>query len=377
MLKPMKISPESAYKLKQLFFILLYWVTMTRIVVSLEIYRVDGLTGLLFDFDLFATLRQNMITATISGLTIGVVTGLSEVFVFQRSFFRNRSFLQLMAIKMLVYFVFISVIALITAYVYMVTVRDMVRHDAVLSVMRLMNTNGFYHLLVIGMLLSFGIIFLLIIQSKMGPRFFTAILLGRYHRPREENRIFLFIDLTSSTRMAEQLGHELYSRLIQQCFKDFAELVIQHRGQIYQFVGDEVVVTWKSGREDNFPDSIRLFLALKRLLLEKADFYTNRFGVTPAFKGAIHTGPVMVAEVGGSLKSEIAYHGDVLNTTSRMMELCKHYQKDLIISEEVSFHVHPDECKAEIQLEGEIQLRGKNNKLRLFSVSEKQQELGM
>jgi adenylate cyclase len=373
----MNIAPENTYRLKQLFLILLYWVTMTRIVVSLEIYRVDGLTGLLFDLDLFSTLRQNMITATISGLTIGMVTGLSEVFVFQRSFFRNRSFLQLMAIKMLVYFIFISVIALSTAYVYMIAVREMIHHDAVISVMRLLNTNGFYHLLVIGMLLSFGIIFLLIIQSKMGPRFFTAILSGRYHRPREENRIFLFADLTSSTRMAEQLGHELYSRLIQQCFKDFAELVIRYRGHIYQFVGDEVVVTWKSGRENNFPDSIRLFLALKRLLLEKADFYNSRFGVTPAFKGAIHTGPVMVAEVGGSIKSEIAYHGDVLNTTSRMMELCKFYGKDLIISEEVSFHIQPDDCNADIRLEGEIQLRGKNNKLRLFSVAENQQELGM
>jgi adenylate cyclase len=38
----------------------------------------------------------------------------------------------------------------------------------------------------------------------------------------------------------------------------------------------------------------------------------------PEFKGALHGGNVVVSEV-GKYKSEIAYHGDVLNTTSRML----------------------------------------------------------
>ena len=369
----MHLSPENAYRLKQLFFIVLYWVTLTRVVVSLEFYRVDGLTGLLFDLELFASLRQNMITATLSGLAIGLVTGLGEVFIFRNFYFRSRSFLQLMMIKMLLYFITISIIAIITAYLYLVTLRGQDGLEATQTVTDMLGSNGFYHLLIIGMLLSFGINFLLIMQGKMGPGIFTAILTGRYHKPREERRIFLFADLTSSTAMAEKLGHEKYSSLIQQVFMEFSELVIRHGGDIYQFVGDEVVVTWRTKRASNFAASIRLFLAFKELLNKRSDFYRERHGVNPAFKGAIHAGPVMVAEVGGNIKSEIAYHGDVLNTTSRMMELCKFYSKDLIISEEVSIHLVPDHCDADIRYQGEIRLRGKNNKLRLFSVEGKKQ----
>jgi adenylate cyclase len=367
----MHLSPENVYRLKQLFFIVLYWVTMTRIVVSLEFYSVDGQVGSMFDLDLFASLRHNMITATLSGLAIGIVTGLGEVFLFKSIYFRSRSFLQLMVIKMLAYFLIIAVIAMATAYLYLVTLRGSEGLEAMVTIFKLLNSNGFYHLLMIGLLLSFGINFLLIIQGKMGPRIFTAILSGKYHKPREEHRIFLFADLKSSTEMAERLGHKEYSRLIQQCFKDFAEMVIRFRGDIYQFVGDEVVVTWKAKNTGHYTDSIRLFFAFRQFLVERNELYKQRYGVLPAFKGAVHAGPVMVAEVGGTIKSEIAYHGDVLNTTSRMMELCKFYKKDLIISEEVSYHLNPEECNADIRLEGEIQLRGKNNKLRLFSAEQK------
>ena len=54
----------------------------------------------------------------------------------------------------------------------------------------------------------------------------------------------MFLDLKSSTTHAEQLGHIKYSQLIQDCFYELTEVVTRREAQIYQYVGDEIVLTW-------------------------------------------------------------------------------------------------------------------------------------
>lgn len=82
------------------------------------------------------------------------------------------------------------------------------------------------------------------IDRKLGQGVLLKFLLGQYYQPKEEERVFLFMDLKSSTFYAEKLGHFKYSRLIQDCFKDISSAVVKNHAQIYQYVGDEVVLTW-------------------------------------------------------------------------------------------------------------------------------------
>lgn len=52
-------------------------------------------------------------------------------------------------------------------------------------------------------------------DKKFGSGNLRKMLTGEFFRPKEENRIFMFLDLRSSTSMAEILGHIKYSELIQ------------------------------------------------------------------------------------------------------------------------------------------------------------------
>ncbi|MDH3650787.1 MAG: hypothetical protein OEQ53_13970, partial [Saprospiraceae bacterium] len=88
-------------------------------------------------------------------------------------------------------------------------------------------------------------LFILQVSEKLGQGVLANFLLGKYHRPTEVDRIFMFLDLKSSTSYAEKLGHLRYSELIQDCFYDLTEVVAKHRAQIYQYVGDEAVLIWK------------------------------------------------------------------------------------------------------------------------------------
>lgn len=364
-----KITPKQAFKLKELLFIVLYWVTLVRIVVAFQYFGLNPGGVILTDSNAFQILRENMIAGTSAGFLIGLFTGLSELFFFQR-YFRNQPIGKLMLAKLLVYSVWLVMITFFTLLAYYTIAKEKDILDAVSSALIMFTTNGFYHLFVTGFLLSMGINFILLMKSKIGHSIFVPILFGKFHKPREEERIFLFIDLKSSTKMAEQLGHEKYSQLIQDCFLDLSDLVIQYRGSVYQFVGDEAVISWKTKRKDNYTNSVNLFFAYQQRLIQKCEFYRRKYNVVPSFKGSLNAGKVMVAEVGGSVKSEIAYHGDVLNSASRMMELCKLYQKDLILPESFVEQISPIEFGLEIEFQAELLLRGKNKKMKIYSCSE-------
>ena len=59
------------------------------------------------------------------------------------------------------------------------------------------------------------------------------------------DRAFMFLDLKSSTHLAEKLEHVSYSRLVQDCYAELTVPLIQYNAEVYQYVGDEVVLTWR------------------------------------------------------------------------------------------------------------------------------------
>jgi len=173
--------------------------------------------------------------------------------------------------------------------------------------------------------------------------------------------------LKDSTTIAEKLGHIIYSKLLQQCFLDLNKLIPQAHAEIYQYVGDEAVLTWKiRSFESHFIRPVRLFFAYKKRLEKKGKYYTNKFGLIPEFKAGLHGGVVTVAEI-GDLKREIAYHGDVVNTTSRLRSACNEFSKDLLTSE---FVIRNIDKKYDYEIEeiGEVMLKGKKNSLKVFSI---------
>jgi class 3 adenylate cyclase len=54
----------------------------------------------------------------------------------------------------------------------------------------------------------------------------------------------MFLDLNDSTAIAARLGPVRFNDFKNDFFYDIAEPVLETRGQIYQYVGDEAVVTW-------------------------------------------------------------------------------------------------------------------------------------
>ena len=228
-------------------------------------------------------------------------------------------------------------------------------------------TPGFYISFLSYFLFSILFInFFLQMNRKIGPGNMFKLLIGRYHTPREEKRIFMFLDLIGSTTIAEKLGHKEYSHLLRHCFHDLTDIVLKYRAEIYQYVGDEVVLSWTEKSGLSHLNCIKTFFAFENEINSNDSYYLQRFNIVPKFSAGLDMGMVTVAEI-GDIKREIAFHGDVLNTAARLQAICKNYDCKMLISDQLAMNLNATDG-FDKKLIGEIKLRGKQERIKVYRI---------
>lgn len=181
----------------------------------------------------------------------------------------------------------------------------------------------------------------------------------------EVERIFMFLDITSSTAIAEKLGHLKYFELLNDFFNDIESPIEANKGEIYQYVGDEVVVSWPLTEGIKKANCVNCFFDIVERINELNDKYSEKYELIPTFKAGMHYGKVSTGTI-GTLKKEIIYTGDVLNTTSRIEGQCNIHNVNLLLSEALLDQI-PNENHFEFSRIGEISLRGKSAFVTLFT----------
>lgn len=203
------------------------------------------------------------------------------------------------------------------------------------------------------------------VSLMLGEGNLTKLLRGKFYTPREETHIFMFLDLQSSTNLAERLGHIQYSLLIQECFNDLG-ITVENEAEVYQYVGDEAVLTWPLEVGLKNQNCLGAFYSFTSLLKEKSEHYRKKYGCEPFFKAGLHAGAVTVTEV-GKYKKEIAYHGDAINTAARIQGQCNVFNAELLISETLKNQL--DNKQFTFTTLGSIPLQGKEEEVSICAVS--------
>lgn len=194
------------------------------------------------------------------------------------------------------------------------------------------------------------------IMHIIGPRVLGNLLIGRYQSPVEEDRVFLFIDLAGSTKIAQKLGDLDFQRLLSRIFFDIGETILEAGGEIHAYIGDGVIVTWPRKLGDARP--VISFFAIQDMLVRQRRSYRHAFGVEPQVRGAVHGGPVVMAACGDA-KRAIVYFGNTLNTTARLEEQAKRLDRDLVATADFAALLKLPEGIALEQI-GPVALRGRD-----------------
>ncbi len=207
----------------------------------------------------------------------------------------------------------------------------------------------------------------LLVNDKYGPGVFVKFLMGKYFNPSREERVFMFLDLRSSTSIAEQLGEEQYFNFLRDVYREATPAILKHKGEIYQYVGDEVIITWPLQSGIVNANCLNCFYEIRKALARKRLYFESTFGAFPEFKAGLHYGPVMAGEI-GVVKRDIAFSGDVLNTTSRIQGKCNELGVDILLSQSLTERLRGIVSTFQPREMGKIELRGKRDSVALFTV---------
>jgi adenylate cyclase len=341
-----------------------FWIIANILLVAI-INLQSQIVSNAYNIPIAGRFDSMVLVAILLGALYGVILGLAGYYL-ERKIFRNQALGKVILFKTLTS---LAVLVLILAMIRYILFDPLIsssfyrpgivlNEDAWRSSLLLMLVYYFFMTLVIS--------FINQVNKKYGPGVLVPLLLGRYRDPKEENRIFMFMDLRSSTATAEELGHLKYSAFIRDCFSDINEVLYPFRAQVYQYVGDEIVVTWpeREGLKNHF--CIAFYFACKRQFQNRRQYYMTSYGLLPEFKASAHTGTVTAVEI-GEVKRDIAYHGDTLNTASRIQSVCNDYSKTFLVSKFLLDKVGPH-SNMKTQDLGMILLKGKATKVGVASV---------
>jgi len=331
--------------------------------------------GILGDLKIYPSTNTNynfktaLLTATIGSFITGIFIGVLEVFLLG-NLFKKQSFLIAIGLKTVIYVFFICVFLLVMSVISNSILLNLPLIDPVVfkSVEYFLIDFAFWSVVLyigLGIIIS---LFVLEVSDSLGSGVLKNFLSGKYYRPIQEERIFMFLDMKSSTTIAENLGHVQYFKLLKAYYACMSDAIISFSGEVYQYVGDEIVVSWSLSKGMKNNNCIECFYAIKNQFNKRAEKFEHNFGIVPGFKAAIHFGTVTTGEI-GEVKKEILFTGDVLNTTARIQSLCNEYHSDLLISEVLLKKLHLTKKYITHNL-GDKELRGKGIKVTLHSVEQ-------
>jgi len=358
---------HSRYKLqiRQILIFGAIWMFFGFIYILVEFGFLGKLeqhprTGFMYSF------KESFIIISIGSLFMGLFQGLIEV-LWIRTYFSKLALWKKFVYKSIFYLVliilFFSITTLITNAILLDT--NIFSQKSLDDLLEFMSESIFWtSVIYTGMILDIAL-FYSEIEAYMGSNVLINYL-GKYHTPNQEKRIFMFLDMKSSTSIAETIGHKRYFKLLKKYYADMTNAILETSGEVYQYVGDEIVVTWKEKEGVRKNNCIHCFIKISNAINKNKEYYIEQFGSVPEFKAGIHVGEVTAGEI-GIIKKDIIYTGDVLNTTARIQGECNSHNSKMLISEELFKKLTEEEQYSFNKIE-KLLLQGKKEQVQLYDV---------
>lgn len=255
-----------------------FWITVVFTIIM--VYIVLSVYGNLIDLERDVSdldLQGFIERSIVSGILAGLIGGSAMVFVWEK-WLRTKTYGSSLWGILWTYTIIYFVISISASFseksseLALPFSHKSVWQSALLEILRIGEPQSY----IFWLLVLFGTLIVLLVNDKYGPGVFLDFLMGRYFHPKREERIFMFLDLRSSTTIAEQLGEERYFNFLKDVYRYATPGILNNQGEIYQYVGDEIVISWKMSRGTENANCIRSFFEVQKGLNEMADILSQR-----------------------------------------------------------------------------------------------------
>lgn len=179
----------------------------------------------------------------------------------------------------------------------------------------------------------------------------------------------LFSDINDFTPLCESRTPEEVITMLNEFFEEMLEIIFRHGGTVKQFVGDEIMVLY--GAPEEMPDHAARAVRTAKEMVERLQQLKAERGAESGFyevKIGIHTGSVVVGNVGNERRSEYAAVGDSVNTAARIEAITKEVGEAILVSEETRAEAITSLEGIEFVSRGVQRFKGKADQLEVFGI---------
>lgn len=356
-----KVSPVKRHERKVILSIALFWTS-----IDLIFFFWRKALGLLPDkyYSHEIYFAKELLVRETSVFIVSLLTGYFLISVLQ-NYLRGSSLWLNLLIKTLL----LILAAIVMTFIIYITYEWLIAGNTLGFSFRKFTYNLLHRNLLLEKMPEWILLFLFTqlaieVNQKYSPGVFFNIMIGKYLQPQEERRIIMFLDLKDSTPIAEKLGHKEYFKFIRDFIFAISYGFMENEGRIYQYVGDEIVVWWPESKA-NARNAIAALLTTRKELNKHFNRFKRKYDIIPEYKVGIHTGTVMVGQV-GIIKKDLVMSGDAINTAARIRSACTELNHKFLISKEMNDLLDMKDWQSESL--GLVDLKGRNESIELFAL---------
>jgi adenylate cyclase len=146
----------------------------------------------------------------------------------------------------------------------------------------------------------------------------------------------LFSDLRDFTALSERLSGSEVVALLNECHERMVDVVFAHGGTLDKYLGDGLMAYFGApvAQPDHAERAVRCALAMQERLAELNRSRAASGGGALRMGIGVHTGTVVLGNIGARRRREYTAIGDTVNVAARTEELTKSVGAPILVSEE-------------------------------------------
>lgn len=184
---------------------------------------------------------------------------------------------------------------------------------------------------------------------------------------RREHLTILFSDIRGFTSLSEQMAPEDVVEILNGYFRGMVDIIFLRKGTLDKFIGDAIMAFWGAPLRIEQPARQAVTAAME--MVKWLETYNEGLidrGIAPLEIGiGLHSGSVVLGNIGSEKKLDFTIIGDNVNLASRLEGLTKNYGSRLLISETTQREIGDDFI---CRVLDSVRVKGKNRPIRIFEV---------
>ena len=208
----------------------------------------------------------------------------------------------------------------------------------------------------------------LVVTPLMNPKSeFDVVGKAQELSGKEQETVILFVDLRNFTKLSENTLPYDVVYILNKYYASCGQVIEANGGRLDKFIGDGIMAIFEAENniEQNCGNAVKAASEISKKIKGLSDELYQEFSVELKCGMGIHTGQSIVGMMGyGEAISRTAI-GDNVNVASRLEQMTKTYNSELIISKLVAEKAALDSTKF---YQESVEVRGRNEKLDIVSI---------